>query len=658
MRFGARIRDRMRALFLWAVTDPPTSSPNTLCQLLTAPDLLGVRNCSSVEQVMTTVDISSAEPRTTGVKPLTFLVTFFGTLHAVLSLPMLCVKQRAKLLAAGLLVVVLGLSACDRGGAHVVDDASEDLVVLQLSEEDGLLVFCAEGLETGVATNDGCYAYPNPDRCARLEVSVDLNSGQTCETCFDSEGQTLRRTCEASPFACTKITAPEPDCLVCAHENGVVLFSSCSAQENCFAEYTADGAECIRCYDGSGRATLDGCGDGDRCDNIACTASCGPGFELYSPVGTDGLRECCPICVPKPANCDRRICAQDTEIPSCPEGYDLLRDPQDCCYYHCEPTECPAALVDRLIDCGKGFEWRVEAPECGRCLPLEPEEPWPLECTSDPECASSGLVCSTSSGDCRHECVRDASGQDRCSDVCMGTCVQPEPDCATLSTEIGSRCDGRWEVDGFDPVTGCAELPVCMCANGNISLDGSCAPTTCEQMSCFGPPPVCEATEILNTDFPYCCGICAEKACSATVSPICPQLNCLAGSHRAPGPDCCDVCVLDLNSDCEEDSQCIARGAVCVAGQCFAEAPCIDVDAGVTPETPGQIRVQQGDTTIVLEDYCLDPRVLLEYYCTSAFPDGPPTEESAVRITCENGCKAGACTAGLTPGGLPHGDGL
>ncbi len=544
------------------------------------------------------------------------------------------------------------------------------------ADAEGNLRYC----ENDGATEADCPRYPNPRACAVLEVRIDTATGASCETCYDVEGTIVNESCEDTLIACTLITTPDPDCVVCAHVEGPVVYSSCTVRPpddgDCVEETASNGTTCRRCFDGSGRPTLDECRN--ECALVECLPLvCSDGFTAYTAPG-----ECCPICIPVDDSCAEEICPADAALLECPEGWDVVRDDLDCCYYHCAPQACtvfdgqptpaggPMGSSENgttSVNCNPGYTWEVLPPDCGRCAPIDMGIP---ECTSDSDCGPE-QVCTTSLGDCRSNCGDGPSGSGgpedpgaACLDVCAGYCVDKNPTCFETMPAIAEYCEGEWLQMPANPGS-CPEPPICVCPDGNTTLDGACADNSgsCDVVDCM--PPDCDAqTEELVMAYPYCCGICLPiDRCTPLDSvdqPIaCPQVVCIQGYHTAPGDDCCDTCVPDERF-CETSETCL-YGTVCGPnGVCIPNPDsCQETDGGITPYVAGKTTIQRGDRLDALVDSCDGNSTLVERYCATAFAGIPYAEPASIRVECEAGCADGACidpTGGLTgPDPLPPG---
>ncbi len=482
--------------------------------------------------------------------------------------------------------------------------------------EIGNLLFC-EG--------DRCQSLPNPDGCASLVITIDTDSGESCARCLAEDGTQLNERCDGTSFACTLVTAPEPDCVVCAYTSGSVLFSTCTtdAPLECvsYAMSTGDpmdgnfecredtdcltGAfcldglcqadpdigECQVCFGPNGNVILNECGV--DCSNVGCPdVQCGPGFERVVYPG-----ECCPRCVPQ-VNCSTEVCPIAAPLPACPPGTALIRDPQDCCGYLCAPLDC--SFVDCAFApgndptestgarCPAGTELSFEFPNCcGACVPTDED---PL-CASDADCGPEAF-CTNSLGECYESC--DDAGN--CIDFCFGLCRPFDLTCPDYPAPDPSTCEGEWIREGRDDF-GCPLPPVCVCPDGTQSFDGQCS-EGCAGTECTTFPQ-CGPDERLEFGFPYCCGICvpAEEClfeppkCTATGACADPDLTCVAGlclpdeadcpvpacdegAGIAPGPGCCPVCAPQIRycterSQCEPDERCTTE-----LGDCRLDPDC------------------------------------------------------------------------------------
>ncbi len=541
---------------------------------------------------------------------------------------------------------LMAVAACSSNYAQPfpsAQDRDESVTILRgTTNENGDLSYCLP------EDPSDCRILPPEPECVSLETVITSSTGTTCETCYDADNRVLYVDCADPRITCTVVTAPEPDCLICAHSEGVVVYSSCAAQEpnsnDCYDDVSVQGTSCQRCYDAAGRTTIDECRD--NCDFVACgPLVCDEGFVPYT-----APQECCPICIPDNSpSCAAEICPQIYGAIECPSGWALERDSVDCCYYNCAPEQCAAlATVTETVDCGAGRYWDARPPQCGVCAKLSPQ---PLECKKDTDC-DGGFVCTTSYGDCQYDCPLDPSGAIACAPVCMGHCVPENPAC-TESPVVSGYCEGMWFGDGVSIETGCPNPPLCVCADGNIALNGVCTQNipTCEAVACFAPAPTCDPiTEVLSYDYPYCCGQCVPTDSCLRTGPEnnatvlgCPVSVCSAGYHTEIGLDCCSVCVLDVRV-CDSTGGCLFDSVCGPDGVCIENINvCRESDDGMDPNIQGKTYIQKGDNLEVLTDTCLDSSTLTEYYCTEAYPGAAIRRPATVEVLCVSGCSAGAC---------------
>jgi len=576
-----------------------------------------------------------------------------------------------------ILMGLVVLAGCDYTGGILIDPPLYDPIELRLEQnDDGDLEYCDE---------DGrCSVYPNPDDCAILLAEIDPYTGETCETCTDDDGIVIAESCEGTSIACTVVTAPEPDCVVCAHVGGAVIFSDCVPAEpdncvyyddgvpvgpddwtqacvmdaDCPLGMVCDGGLCLPncriCYDDNGRPVLTDCHT--DCGNVGCpTIACEPGFvELIGP------GECCPRCVPI-ESCEEIVCPMDFDLPECPPGSMLVRDPADCCHYYCELQECPP-WPPELPTCPPGFVMDFEFPNCGRCVPGGP----PVQlCVSSHDCGPEEF-CTVEAGECLPP--PGCTPGDECLDVCYGACRPrycPEPPDDPDDPLLVEQCEGEYVPGGAGP-DGCPLPPICVCADGLVSYDGTCS-DQCALVDCYAPPPDCKEDERFVDEFPYCCGACVpydaclpgELASDSGVSFGCPQIECAAGFHPEAGMECCDECVRDKepcssSSMCHTGEYCTTEQGVCdpppddeggltvCYGTCAPLATCLDSD-GVDPNTAGFIESTSSDDWIVLEDHCDDAGNVVEYWCYPLFEGSDQTAYGQSVMECSEGCTSGAC---------------
>lgn len=424
-----------------------------------------------------------------------------------------------------------------------------------------------------------CVTVSNPNDCATLQIEIDTATGATCERCIGSNGEVTYERCEDTAIACTLVTAPEPDCVVCAHVDGPVLYSTCipDSPEHCeyYPVFDEDGGvrECERCYDRRGNIISDTCGP--DCSNVSCPAiACAPGYRPVVPPG-----ECCPICVPEDrcenSSAGAEVCP-DVGIPECPQGWEPVRDPTDCCSYYCAPRDCSAIQCPAIVEeCPPGFHWETEYPNCcGICVPDDEPE----RCQSDAECGperycSEPVVCesrcdgATDPGSDGGAGSSDPSNADDpgvpCEHECYGLCRPFE--CPVYGAP-DYRCEGEWVNPGYDGA-GCPRPPICICPDGTEAENGRCI-DRCALVDCALPPvQECGPGEEWTNGFPYCCGACVPKEralceetggdwelgcghtnCNYAVACVVPEEGCNCGPRMSwvdgegcvPDPSCTD----------------------------------------------------------------------------------------------------------------------
>ncbi|MEM6731205.1 MAG: hypothetical protein AAF658_06595, partial [Myxococcota bacterium] len=408
----------------------------------------------------------------------------------------------------GILMWFAGAAACSTSSEPV--DASGNSETLSLDRDaNGNLRYCKADDPTN------CVTVSNPSNCATLEITVNTRTGETCERCLSSAGAVTYERCQGTSIACALVTAPEPDCVVCAHIDGPVIYSTCipSEPEHC-EYYPVAGAtglrECEVCYGHDGSVASDTCGP--DCSNVACAqVACADGYTALTPPD-----QCCPICVPIDVctfneNGESRVCP-DVDFPECPPGFNLERDPFDCCSFQCIPTTCDAVACPAVFEeCPPGFEWDYSYPNCcGICVPAGE----PNRCQSNADCEPNQKC--TEPTVCEQSCNSAGADPDMsppdlpttCEVECYGFCRPDNVICPPLPAAPFYECDGKWIDPGYGP-NGCPLPPVCACPVGSQSWDGRCL-DLCELVGCVEPPDngECERGEKFVTDYPYCCGAC------------------------------------------------------------------------------------------------------------------------------------------------------
>jgi len=523
------------------------------------------------------------------------------------------------------ILCTVGLVACAQDEGPDSGSTQE----LRLEARDGTtdVEYCKDTDNDGV--DDQCQTFPNPrpNECSVIVITIDNQSGKICETCEDANGNVLDDSCQPdSIIACTVITFAEPDCVVCAHVDGPVIYSSCIVEEPERCEdviiYGANGSDHDGSNDGSTPPADDFAGGEWHCkicyqggdvvyeecepvcdDRIVPQIQCAPGFVARRLPG-----DCWDTCVPQDPNCDQRYCPMLNSVPDCPPGHDLVRDPSDCCGYHCEPRNCDAVLCPEIaIDCPQGYRLDTSFPNCcGQCVPIDPEF-----CYSDFDCSDKERC--TAGDECLQPPCDDPNGACPTDfaypDVCVGRCVPRDHQCpdptTTGNTDPNSQdgsatdpgqtpppdiCEGWWERPQ-DP-NGCPLPPVCVCPDGSITKDGTCQ-DLCYLYDAQGAPdsggggsqpPIadcaiqeCGPDEELVYDYPYCCGFCVPKNPCDTV--LCAA--CEPGEREVwTAGECCPKCepAPDFcygNTDCAGDEFCSVH-----IGDCKVPEECNDPDSG------------------------------------------------------------------------------
>lgn len=211
-----------------------------------------------------------------------------------------------------------GFVACGDEGPQ--GGGEKETLRMTARESDGDLAYCDK--------DGNCETLPNPGGCKTLVITIDTQTGKSCERCEDANGNGIER-CGDTSVACQIITLPEPDCVVCAYINGAVIYSSCNPP------------------------------DDDVCKEIACPA-------IY-PVCEDGQEprkdpnSCCGYTCPPPT-CDDVMCAA---FAGCPTGTERVITPGNCCGI-CVPKGCYSSS-----DCP--LDWQCTT-ERGECLPCNAPE--------------------------------------------------------------------------------------------------------------------------------------------------------------------------------------------------------------------------------------------------------------------------------------------
>ncbi len=485
-----------------------------------------------------------------------------------------------------------GLAACDPPESeNDLPTAGGETKVTLNRDANGNLEYCD--------ANGDCQALPYAGDCARIEITIDTATGQTCQTCITADGSRIDEGCNDSLIACVVVTLPNPDCVVCAYVNGSVIYSSCVAEapQECSSVCSASpGVEvtpcssdadcatglcvegycdagpmpepscCEQCTDAYGRLVYDSCTT--DCSAVVCEPiACAPG---YTPRRMPG--DCCDYCVPVD-DCDQAVCPMFYPVPECPPGSTLVQDPSDCCNYYCQPTECAIAHGSGPSTGGGG----------------DPAVPY--MCMSNEEC-SAGNACVN--GLCMTVC--NVATDCPAGAACVEGVCQPIASACTVNADCPagqvcregvctSDCPPGYHFETAYPYCGqcvadpsevscysdmdCAPHEYCAydnCSSSGgdptfVACAGLCRP---RDMICDDPgraPPYCEgaiATQYDGNGCPYYVCVCPDGTISldGVCTDACADVYCIEivvacdpGYHPDFSyPYCCGVCVPDQPS--------------------------------------------------------------------------------------------------------------
>ena len=355
--------------------------------------------------------------------------------------------------------------------------------------------------DDGAILYDDCFSDGDVLGPARCESEIaDPASSQTCDTCYDSEGNQVSRTCRPVHDRCEPVVVDGRGCERCFNGEAVA-FTSCEAvtiDPRVCQAYGNDIGRCVDCFDDDHRLISHACSPANPDDGVlSCATNVLPEglvCEVCNDENGMPVSRSCGAPASLVTRCERLAFTEQTCVVCIADEGNV--DPTSgFLFVDCERNDC-ASLAPESQACRQDTDC-AEGQLCnsGHCTSLDgPADPG--LCAPPPACVTEvgngGALCRT--------CPVEADGTTQTLCITDGAFVCEEVNADPLPEEeadaVGSCVVCRDSGSGIEVYSDCNNVPPPYCMDESDGNGGFCqvcydpvtrAPvySSCAEQTCF-----------------------------------------------------------------------------------------------------------------------------------------------------------------------------